>query len=95
MKSLFLLPLVLFYGQLSFAHGDMFEQAEGVTATCLKYMKATEPTNTIRRFQSVATAVSAVEIFTVTVTLNDGRIFEYNGVGKDEPEFHWECTRVN
>lgn len=95
MKSI--LAILTLSSSLAWAHGNLVQQAQGVTTACLDFLMQNEPRNIIRRFKSVTTEMTGNEQFSVTVYLNDGRVFAYAGVGVEgetDADFHWQCSRV-
>jgi hypothetical protein len=95
--SLYLILLSGLNAQMAWAHGNLFEQASGVTSTCLDVMLKNEPKKLVRLFQSTLTELTGNEAFAVTVTLRDGQTLNYEAVGVDgeNGEFSWNCTKTD
>lgn len=87
--------MLLLAAPQSWAHGNLFEQASGVTAACLEVMQKNEPKKLIRLFQSLDTTMTGIEVFTVTVRLKDGTELHYTAVGVDDElgGFSWNCAK--
>lgn len=79
----------------AFAHGNLFEQASGVSTACLKFMMETEPKKLVRLFATVTTELTGLEQFNVTVGLKDGQKFVYKATGVDGEgdAFSWACAK--
>jgi hypothetical protein len=94
------LLLTLFLGHYAHAHGNLLQQAQGVTSTCLDYMYTTEPKNLVRYFKSVHSEIAGNEIFTVTISLRNGMVLNYQATGVDgvdengQETFSWKCEKL-
>jgi hypothetical protein len=86
---------VLLLSSAAWAHGNMVQQAQGATDSCLKFMLDNEPKKLIHLFKSVHTEVAGNEQFSVQITLRDGTSLNYknHSVPNGDDTVTWVCER--
>ncbi len=81
---------------LSFAHGQLAQQASDAIEVATEIFVSTQPQQVRSQFSSISATLTGHEQFAVFITLKDGTTkFTYNCVENEDVEpVIWECQSI-